>query len=210
MWGTMDNYGFDLSKKKSQFEHIKRDERNSKIKRLIKSVIIWAIEIAAVVAAAYLIVNYMVEKTVMPDDSMQITLNAGDSIIINRLVYINSEPERFDVVVFKNGSGEHVSYDIKRIIGMPGERVLIRNGEVYINDVLLEETINVDKMLLSGFASDPIVLEKDEYFVLGDNRNSSDDSRFSSLGNIVREDIVGKAWFRLNEFIIINEANKKD
>lgn len=206
----MNNYGFDLSKKKSQFEHIKRDERNSKIKRFIKSIVIWVVEIAVVVIAAYLIVNYMVEKTVMPDDSMKVTLNMGDSILINRLAYINGEPERFDVIVFKNGRGEHVSYDIKRIVGLPGERIQIKDGDIYINDELLEETVNVEKMVLSGFASEPILLEENEYFVLGDNRNSSDDSRFSSLGNIVREDIVGKAWLRLNEFTVINEANKID
>ena len=134
------------------------------------------------------------------------TLEDGDNILINLLSYSEEDdPERFDVIVFEKNGKEHSYYGIRRVIGLPGERVQIKDGSVYINGELLEEPINVEPMIVSGLAEDGITLEDDEFFVLGDNRNNSEDSRFTSMGNVSRDEIVGRAWLRTNHFGIISK-----
>ena len=96
------------------------------------------------------------------------------------------------------------------MIGLPGETVYIKNGLVYINGELLEEPVEgLEAMHLAGFAEKELLLEEDEFFVLGDNRNQSEDSRFANIGNITREEIIGKAWITLNPFDIISLKNLK-
>ena len=138
------------------------------------------------------------------------TLVNGDSLLVNKFVYKISEPERFDVVAYRQGSSEHSYMSIKRIIGLPGDRIMIKNGEIYIDGELLTEEINTDKMITGGLAETEIVLDENEYFVLGDNRNNSEDSRFSNVGNIVRNDICGKVWIRLNSFGFVDSFNHKE
>lgn len=140
---------------------------------------------------------------------MEVTLQEDDKIIINKLAYWKRNPKRFDVIVFKQSGSEHSYYNIKRVIGLPGETVQIIDGLVYIDNELLEEPMNVEPINIPGLAEEPIVLEDDEYFVLGDNRNNSEDSRFFNIGNVVRGDIVGKAWITLDPFEIISKMNMK-
>lgn len=144
----------------------------------------------------------------MLGDSMEVTLSDGDVIIVNKFAYLLRPPKRGDVVVFKQSGNEHDYYDIKRVVGLPGETVQIMDGAVYINGELMPEKINCEKMLIPGLAKDRFTLEEEEYFVLGDNRNNSEDSRFANIGTIVREEIVGKAWLRLNEFGFIGTMNR--
>ncbi len=179
------------------------------IKKIIINIIIWSAEIAAVIASAYFIVNYALEKTTMLGDSMVITLNDQDKIIINKFSYRFSKPERYDVIVFKQTNKEHSYYNIKRIIGLPGETVQILDGKIYIGGEVLTEPIVADSMNNSGLAAEEIQLDKNEYFVLGDNRNNSEDSRFANIGNILFDDIIGKAWIRSNDFDFVNNLNKK-
>jgi len=101
------------------------------------------------------------------------------------------------------------NYNIKRIIGLPGETVEIVDGVVYVNGSILSEPINIDKMNNSGLAGEEISLDENEYFVLGDNRNNSEDSRFANIGNILKDDIVGKAWIKINKFNFIDKMNLK-
>ena len=131
---------------------------------------------------------------------MDSTLLANEPIIINKFIYRISDPKRFDVIVFKQSGKEHSFYNIKRIIGLPGETIIIENGEILIDGKVLENNVKVDPMVNYGLASEEILLEDNEYFVLGDNRNSSEDSRFASIGNISRDDIIGKASLRLSPF----------
>ena len=179
-------------------------------KKFFKSLLIWIIEIVLVILAAYLIIEYAVEKTTMMGVSMNTTLNEGDKIIINKLAYIKGEPERFDVIVFSQSKSGHGYYNIKRVIGLPGETVEIVNGAVYINGVQLKEVIDVEAMRVAGLADEAILLGENEYFVLGDNRNYSEDSRFANIGIVVKNDIIGKAWLRLEPFSIIDKINRKD
>lgn len=189
------DYNFDL------------DDRKPMVKKVIKEVIIWLAEIALVVLLAYLIIAFGVEKTPVTGESMETTLQNGDKIIVNKMVYRFSDPDRFDVIVFKQNGKEHSYYNMKRIIGLPGETVRIINGAVYINGELLQEKIQTEPMLNGGLADEEVVLEENEYFVLGDNRNNSEDSRFANIGNILREDIIGKAWIRLKPFDFVNQMN---
>ncbi|MDI9509192.1 MAG: signal peptidase I [Bacillota bacterium] len=157
------------------------------IKRILLEVFIWVAQIAAVIFLAYIIVYYCVEKTNVIGSSMESTLAANDPIIINKFAYRISDPKRFDVIVFKQSGREHSFYNIKRIIGLPGETVLIRDGNIYINGEMIEEYSIVEPMINYGLAGEEISLEDNEYFVLGDNRNNSEDSRFASIGNITRD-----------------------
>ncbi len=184
-----------------------RDRKRSRQKKLILRIALWIIEIAAVIGLAYFIINFALEKTTMLGESMHITLEKDDKIIINKLAYKFGKPKRFDVVVFKQSGDEHSYYNIKRVIGLPGETVQIKEGYVYINDELLKEPMITDPILIGGLADDKITLEENEYFVLGDNRNNSEDSRFANIANVVFDDIIGKAWLRLSPFDFVNKIN---
>ena len=180
-----------------------------KYKKYIKSVILWIVEIILVILAAYLIIEYAVEKTTMMGISMNTTLNDGDKIIINKVAYLKKEPKRYDVIVFNQSKSGHGYYNIKRVIGLPGETIEIVKGYIYINGEKLEEEIKVEPMHIAGLAEEEILLDENEFFVLGDNRNSSEDSRFANIGIIVKSDIIGKAWLRLSPFSIIDKLNKE-
>ncbi len=199
-------YNFDYDFEKA--------ERNKKLSRYFFGALRWVLEIAAVILLAYILVVYTVEQTDVLGHSMEPVLTEGDTIIINKLAFRKDNPERYDLIVFRQGGEEHMYYDIKRVIGLPGETIRIADGEVYITspdtreEVMLLEPYKVEPMLLSGFAAEPITLDEDEFFVLGDNRNNSEDSRFSTVGNVVKDDIVGMAWIRINPFSLINKSNK--
>lgn len=186
------------------------EDTSEKRKKIIKEVIIWAVEIIAVILLAYFLVEYAVEKTTVVGESMETTLQEEDKIIINKFAYRFSKPKRFDVIVFKQSGKEHSYYNIKRIIGLPGETVQIKDGVVYVNDEPITEKSAVDVIKNPGLAVEPITLEDKEYFVLGDNRNLSEDSRFANIGNVVFDDIIGKAWIRLKPFNFVNELNPAD
>ncbi len=185
-----------------------RGRRRKRRRSAAAKLLIWIFQIAAVIFLAYFIINIVLEKTSMLGDSMEVTLSDGDVIIVNKFAYLLRPPKRGDVVVFKQSGNEHDYYDIKRVVGLPGETVQIMDGAVYINGELMPEKINCEKMLIPGLAKDRFTLEEEEYFVLGDNRNNSEDSRFANIGTIVREEIVGKAWLRLNEFGFIGTMNR--
>lgn len=175
--------------------------------KLFIEIFIWAAQIAAVIFLAYFIIYYALEKTNMIGVSMETTLNTNDSIIINKFSYRFTTPKRFDVIVFKQSGGEHSYYNIKRIIGLPGETLQIKDGNIYINGEIIQDIVNVEPMANYGLAEEEILLEENEYFVLGDNRNNSEDSRFASIGNIRRNEIIGKAFLRLSPFNFVNKLN---
>ncbi|GAA4653395.1 signal peptidase I [Anaerocolumna aminovalerica] len=157
--------------------------------------------IILVFLATFVIINYVGQRTVVQGQSMENTLFDRDNLIINKLSYHFIAPKRFDIIVFPIKTSK--KYYIKRIIGLPGETLQIKNGNIYINSELLEENYGKEIMNYSGTASVPITLNEDEYFVLGDNRNHSSDSRDPDVGVINKDRIIGKAWLRiwpLNKF----------
>lgn len=143
------------------------------------------------------ITKYVAYHTSVEGSSMEPTLENEDQLIVEKISYYFHEPERFDVIVFPYS--QNVSY-IKRIIGLPGETVQIRRGVIYINDEPITENYGKDTIRDAGLARRQIVLEDDEYFVLGDNRNASIDSRRMEVGTIKRSKITGKAWLRFYPF----------
>ncbi|MBU5334199.1 signal peptidase I [Anaerocolumna aminovalerica] len=186
-----------------------KTSRKPLVKKIITEGIIWIIELAVVIGLAYFVVNFTIERTTMLGVSMSPTLVDQDKIIINKFAYKFNKPERFDIIVFKQSGNEHSYYNIKRIIGLPGETINITDGNVYVNGELLEEPMVIEPITNSGLAAEEITLDKNEYFVLGDNRNNSEDSRFANIGNILSNEIIGKAWIRTNNFNFINKLNLK-
>ncbi|MBR6390129.1 MAG: signal peptidase I [Lachnospiraceae bacterium] len=133
-------------------------------------------------------------RTGVIGDSMEDALPASSQILINRFVYMVSAPKRGDVVVFLPYGNTNTHYYTKRIVGLPGETVQIMDGRLYIDGYAAESQDAYDYMEDAGMADSPIILGEREYFVLGDNRNSSEDSRSGNIGPVNRANIIGKAW----------------
>lgn len=184
-----------------------RQEKRKKIIRIIIKIIKWAVAVAVAIVLGWLFTVFAFEKTNMVGSGMEPTLSDDDILLVNKVAYHFSDPERFDVIVFNKTGKEHSYYATRRIIGLPGETVSISEGKVYINGEPLKEMYAVDEMLTAGLAENPITLDEDEYFVLGDNRNDCEDSRYSNFSNVVRNEIVGIAFVRLNNFGIIDKLN---
>ena len=137
-----------------------------------------------------LIVRFVAVGALVCGTSMEPTLKDGQKVMSSIISYYLAEPERFDVVIIDHPREKYI---VKRIIGLPGERVRIdEDGKVYINDVCLVEEFISEPIFDSGIASEEICLGVDEYFVLGDNRNGSTDSRSEIIGNISRAWIIAK------------------
>ncbi|WP_051195273.1 signal peptidase I [Pseudobutyrivibrio ruminis] len=185
----------------------KDDDDNITKESLGKEVVSVIINVLVCFAIVFLITHFVGQRTVVSGSSMEDTLSDGDNLIVDKLSYRFHNPERYDVVVFPY-QYEEDTYYIKRIIGLPGEVVNIdSDGTIYINGEPLDETYGTETILNSGLAASDILLGPDEYFVLGDNRNNSTDSRFEQVGNIHGSDIVGKAWVRVypfNEFGLVD------
>ena len=131
---------------------------------------------------------------------MEPALSDGDNLIVDKISYRFHDPERFDIIIFPY-QWEPNTYYIKRIIGLPGETIQIDDeGNIYIDGKVLQEHYGLERIKNPGSAREPITLGEDEYFVLGDNRNNSEDSRFTQVGVIHRDDIVGRAWLRIYPF----------
>lgn len=165
-----------------------------------KEILSFVIYFAVVIAAMFLIIHYVGQRTEVSGSSMENTLSDGDNLIVDKISYRFHDPERFDIIIFPY-QYEEDTYYIKRIIGLPGERVRIDDsGNIYINGEVLIEYYWKEVMQDPGIAKEEIVLGEDEYFVLGDNRNNSSDSRDPSVGVIHKKDIIGRAWLRIYPF----------
>ena len=162
--------------------------------RIMRELLNTAIYLLCVLGAVWLVITFVGQRTEVEGASMENTLHNGDNLIVDKLSYRFHDPERFDIIVFPFQFQDNTYY-IKRIIGLPGETVQIMDdGSIYINGEKLEEVIKPETI---GRAAEPIELGDDEYFVMGDNRNNSSDSRTDMVGNITRENIIGKAWLRI-------------
>ena len=162
----------------------------------LKELLSMLIYIGVVLGVTFLIITFVGQRTHVSGESMENTLDNGDQLIVDKITYRFQDPERFDIIVFPFHYKENTYY-IKRIIGLPGETVQIADGTIYINGQVLEESYGREVMQDPGIAAEPITLGEDEYFVLGDNRNQSSDSRDPSVGLIHRDEIIGRAWLRI-------------
>ena len=167
--------------------------------RIMRELLNTAIYLLCVLGAVWLVITFVGQRTEVEGASMENTLHNGDNLIVDKLSYRFHDPERFDIIVFPFQFQDNTYY-IKRIIGLPGETVQIMDdGSIYINGEKLEENYGMEviKPETIGRAAEPMELGADEYFVMGDNRNNSSDSRTDMVGNIKRENIIGKAWLRI-------------
>ena len=167
---------------------------------IIREILGWIFYIIVILVLTYVIITYVGQRTSVSGASMETTLSDGDQLLVDKLSYRFQDPKRFDIIVFPYQYEENVYY-IKRIIGLPGETVQVKDGYVYINGEKLESDIYGKEVMQSaGIAAEPITLGDDEYFVLGDNRNNSSDSRDPSVGILKRKDLLGRAWVRIYPF----------
>ncbi len=169
-------------------------------KAILKDILSNSLFLLIVLVITLLLVKYVGQRTVVVGHSMENTLSDGDSLIVDKIGYRFKDPQRFDIIVFPFEYKEETYY-IKRIIGLPGEKVRIdREGNIYINGEVLQESYGIETIKDPGTAVDEVTLGEDQYFVLGDNRNHSSDSRTPSVGLINRKDIIGRAAVRIYPF----------
>lgn len=158
------------------------------------------VQVITVITFAWFLVFSFGAPRTAPGQSMRPAIEAGDTLLLDRMTYHLKKAERFDIVLFT--TSENGNPNIKRIVGLPGERVQIRDGHILINGEILEEPsdLNLGPVSIGGIAENEITLAENEYFVLGDNRDAGEDSRSESIGSIPAGHILGKLWFRIGPF----------
>ena len=162
---------------------------------LFKEVMSWVIECAIVIFIAYTLVTFFGCRTTVVGNAMNDTLTNEEQILVNRFIYNVSSPKQGDVIAFLPNGNEKSHYYVRRVIACPWDTIQIKEGVVYVNGEAYQEKITVASIEDAGVASEEIKLGDDEYFVLGDNRNNSEDSRLANIGNVKKSYIIGKAWF---------------
>lgn len=165
-------------------------EENNKLRQAVN----WVVDIIVVIAFAIFLIYACGEQISVSGRSMMPLLEPGDIVLMDRLAYDFGHPDRFDVVVFER---EDQKMNVKRVIGLPGETIEIKSNGIYIDGEKLKEPEGLGRVSLAGLAEKPVKLGVGEYFLLGDNRDSSEDSRFSNIGNVSDGQIQGKVWLRL-------------
>lgn len=185
-------------------------ETDKKEVNIVKEIIETLLYIVFVAVIVWFVITFVGQRTEVSGDSMYSTLEDGDNLWINKMAYRFRDPQRFDIVVFPYKDSD--VYYIKRVIGLPGETIRIdEDGIIYINDKPLEEDYGYEVISpnMLGRAQDEILLGEDEYFVMGDNRNNSKDSRVEEVGNIHRDEFEGKAGLRIWPFSKFGKIDKE-
>ncbi|MCR5508987.1 MAG: signal peptidase I [Lachnospiraceae bacterium] len=170
-----------------------RDDRRLGMS-FIYEIISWIFGIAAAVFLGIMTVNFIGISISVVGSSMEPTLYNGEEVLLNRIVYQFSAPKRGDIIAFHPNGDSNTHLYVKRIVGLPGETLQIKQGSVYIDgEMYAMDTMTNDP----GIAAEPVTLADDEYFVMGDNRDNSEDSRSANIGNVSREMISGKVWYHM-------------
>lgn len=179
--------------------HFGREKKKINIP-IIKEVFLWFVECLIVLGMAFVLVYFVGLRTSVVGQSMAPTLENKQEILINRFLYLLTDPKPNDIVVFLPNGNEKSHYYVKRVIGVPGDTVQIVDGEIFVNEELFEEAAEFPPVIDAELAAEPITLGQDEYFVLGDNRNNSEDSRYANIGNVKKDYMIGKAWFIVSPY----------
>lgn len=169
-------------------------------KNILTDVIVkLAADVLVTIALAGFFIWFLGDKATMIGNSMADGLKNGQEILIDKLSYELRDVKRYDVIVYHSELSGEDEYVIKRVIGLPGEKVQIIDSRIYINGEEIKDPYYKGSFE-SGYVSEEIILGKTEYFVMGDNRNVSQDSRFEYVGNVEGKEIVGRAWMVISPF----------
>ncbi len=166
----------------------------------VKKILFWIVGVAASLILSFAFSYYFCQNIVIQENSMSPTLTAGDTALINKAAYKFASPKRGDIIVFRSGEGDKGSLHVKRVVGLPGETIQIRNGQILIDGETYVEKKDFPSITNPGLAEEGIFLGSSEYFVLGDNRNSSEDSRHVDIGKVDKKNIVGRLWMVTSPF----------
>lgn len=159
----------------------------------------WVTDVAAAVALAVFLILFLGERAEVVGNSMADKVKSGQTILIDKMSYELRNIKRFDVIVYKSEIAGEAEYVVKRVIGLPGEEIQIVDSRIYIDGEEIDDPYYRGKFE-SGYANQTIKIGEDEYFVMGDNRNLSQDSRFEYVGNVKKSDVTGKAWLIISPF----------
>lgn len=162
---------------------------------VVKEVCSWFLHIMVAVLMALILVFCVGMRTSVIGVSMEKVLYSGQQVLVNRLSYLFFGPAEGDIIVFTPNGNRNTHFYIKRVVAVPGDSVCIKDGKLYVNNTIVD--YGYDKIMDAGIAEDAFTLEDDEYFVMGDNCNNSEDSRSGNIGPVSREMIEGRAWFAL-------------
>ncbi len=165
-----------------------------KRKSLIYDLIFYAVLIFVII---YILPNFVLQRTIVDGSSMENTLYNGEHLYVEKISYRFNALNRYDIIVFYPYGRENEEYYVKRIIGLPGETIQIKGSDIYIDGEIIKENYGKEPIQDPGRAAYPITLDNDEYFVMGDNRSVSRDSRSEEVGNVKKENIGGRAIFRI-------------
>ena len=193
MISAIDNLFNKIFRRRNDGLNFRRRRRKINFEK-IKYFLVLVLELAITISLAYSVVITFGKQVECSNSSMEPTYETSDILLVNTIAYKFSNPKQGDVIAFKPQSNVNASYSVKRIIGVPGDTIYIKNGRIYINDELYKENLDTELIDDPGIAATPLTLLDDQYFVLGDNRNSSQDSRFESQGFVSKHDILGKVW----------------
>lgn len=160
----------------------------------------WVFEIVVTLVLAAMVGIMLFQTVTMQESSMEPTIAVGDRFFINRVVYKFSSPKRGDLIVFRTNASDDAALHIRRVIGLPGETIQISGGRILIDGEAYKEGKDFPMISNPGLASSSITLESGEYFVLGDNRNNSEESRYADIGMVKKRYIAGKIWFTCAPF----------
>lgn len=180
-------------------EENKEKKKRSPLSYLLEGLVY----IALIITCVYIVPNYVVQRTVVSGDSMQDTLQNEESLLVDKISYRFTDPKRYDIIVFYPKGRDVEEFYVKRIYGLPGETIQIKGDDIYINGSKIDDPYAKDSMDSAGIAKEPYTLADDEYFVLGDHRSVSIDSRITpddpleGPGPVKFENIAGKVFLRI-------------
>lgn len=161
---------------------------------MIREVFTWIFGVLATVFIATVLGLFYGMTTNVVGGSMEPELYNGQKIFIDRFLYVLSSPKKGDVVVFLPNGNDNAHYYVKRVVAVPGDRLVIKDGILYVNGI--ESEWVTDYIFDPGIAANELTLESGEFFCIGDNPGNSEDSRSPNIGPVKSSDIIGKAWFR--------------
>lgn len=184
----------DLEDTAKKTDLVKSNKTKNMIYAGIREILIY---IAVVAICVFIIPRFIIQRTIVSGTSMENTLFNSDNLLVEKVSYHIVDPKRFDVVVFYPYGRNKVDYFVKRVIGLPGETIQIKGNDIYIDGKKIEENYGKDPITYQGIASEPLKLGEDEFFLMGDNRKVSYDSRYEDVGPVHRALIEGKALLRI-------------